>query len=584
MGAIQGVLAALRNRPALRIACIYAAVAGFWILASDTILGWLVRDPEALTRLAVAKGWAFVAATAALLYGLVSREIRRRSLVEADLRQSAAIQSLILENSGVGIAYVQQRRVIWANTRLAEMLDQPPEALAGASTRALYLDDEVFDRVGQEAYGTLEAGLWWDSEVPLRRRDGTRFEGRILGKALDPAQPHEGAVWIFEDITARKRGEEALRQSQKLEALGQLAGGVAHDTNNMLGVIIGYVDLLQDQVPEDALSDLAQIRKAALHSADLTRQLLAFARRQAIEPCGADLNALVESTQKMLRRLVGEQHGFEWKPGPDLWTVWVDPSQVDQILANLVVNARDALGEHGRITLATGNVQVDSSYLLAHPDAKPGEYVVLAVSDTGCGMAPEVQARIFDPFFTTKAMGRGTGLGLATVYGIVQQNGGFITVYSVVGTGTTFRVHLPRHLGEGEVHDRSEEVPVRGGTETLLLVEDEESLLELARRILETAGYRVLATSSPQEALGLLQAQEEGIGLLATDLMMPGLNGRELLVQLRNVQPGLKALFLSGYSEDLVSRDTCFEPGTGFLAKPFNRAGLLRKVREILEA
>ncbi|OQA38188.1 MAG: Blue-light-activated protein [Acidobacteria bacterium ADurb.Bin340] len=416
----------------------------------------------------------------------------------------------------------------------------------------------------------LSPGLDFDVEVSLR-------QAFWFGQ--------EAVVAVVRDISERLRLEAMLHQAQKLDSLGQLAGGVAHDTNNMLGVIIGYTDLLLEDAPAATplANDLEQIRKAALHSADLTRQLLAFARKQPINPQVVDLNVLVESTHKMLRRLIGEQHALVWKPSTTLWSVWIDPSQVDQIVTNLAVNARDALGSGGTITLETANVQVDETYAHQHPDAKPGDYVVLTVTDDGHGMTPEVQARIFDPFFTTKGLGRGTGLGLATVYGIVRQNEGFISVYSALGEGTTFRIHLPKHLGENPGAQEAE-VALKGGKETLLLVEDEEALLELAQRILEGAGYRVMSSSRPIEALHLMETNSEPIALLVTDLIMPGLNGSELYQRIHASRPEVRPLFLSGYPADTITLQELSEKRAGFLQKPFTRPALLAKVREILDA
>jgi PAS domain S-box-containing protein len=574
----------IRDHPPLRIAVIYALVAGLWILASDAVLGLLVRDPATLTRLATLKGWCFVAVTAALLYALVQRDILRLRKTEAEARRLLDIQTLIVDNSVVGIAFVRRRRFIWANQRMADMLGVPLDQVQGAPVRLVYTSEESFESLGERIYPALSRGEWFDFETTLHRQDGTPFAGRIFGKALDPAAPQEGSVWIFEDVTERRRSEEALRRAQKLDSLGQLAGGMAHDTNNMLGVIIGYVDLLLAEAPEGCHADLQQIRKAALHSADLARQLLAFARKQAIQPAVLDLNTVVEDTRRMLGRLIGEQHTLAFRPAPGLWPVWADPSQIDQILANLVVNARDALGTAGTITLETRNTAVDAAYVQFHPEATPGDFAVLAVTDTGCGMTPEIQARIFDPFFTTKGPGRGTGLGLATVYGIVRQSRGFITVYSAPGMGTTFRIHLPRCSADETARMHAQEPRSPGGSETLLLVEDEEALLELGRRILEEAGYKVLALPRPLEALQLSPEQLREISLLATDLVMPGLDGRELYVRLRAARPELRALFLSGYPTEALGPEFLPGAGTGFLQKPFTRSALLAKVREVLDA
>ena len=355
----------------------------------------------------------------------------------------------------------------------------------------------------------LQPGAEFDVEVSMRR-----------ARWFDA----EAVVAVVRDISERKRIEALLHESQKLESLGQLAGGVAHDTNNMLGVILGYAELLLEEAPEGSRlrQDLEQIRKASLSSAGLIRQLLAFARRQPIQPVVVDLNLQVEQTQQMLRRLVGEQYAMAWKPASGLWLTRADPSQLEQILTNLCVNARDALAPGQGITIETANVEVDETYAKFHPDAYPGAFVALVVSDNGKGMSPEVQARIFEPFFTTKAIGQGTGLGLATVYGIVRQNRGFISVYSAPGAGTTFRVHLPRHL-EPAAPGQGPEAAAPAGRETILLVEDEAALLALGSRLLEAAGYRVIACADPLAALAVARDPARTFDLLATDLVMPGL-------------------------------------------------------------
>ncbi len=410
-----------------------------------------------------------------------------------------------------------------------------------------------------EAEGSLRRGRWYDQEA---------------------------VIVVVRDVTERKRLEAMLSQSQKLDALGQLAGGMAHDTNNMLGVILGYADLLEEKLAGDpqALSDLGQVRKAALRSSDLIRQLLAFARKQTIQPRAVDLNALVEDTQKMLRRLIGENIALVWKPATVLGKVWVDPSQIDQVLANLVVNARDSIDGSGTITLETQALDADDVFCLSHPDATPGSYVCLAVSDTGIGMAPEIRSRIFEPFFTTKDPGRGTGLGLAMVYGILRQNGGFISVYSELGLGSTFRLCFPLHRTNGHeaLGDDAQE-PLPGGTETLLLVEDEEDLLVLEQTILEGAGYHVIATSSPREAQRLAHRERENLALLVTDLVMPELNGWDLFQWISLLHPGIRTLFMSGYSSDVVHLEEALGPGREFLQKPFSRSALLRKVRHVLD-
>ena len=433
--------------------------------------------------------------------------------------------------------------------------------------RILNDEPQVFE---WRARRPLQPGCDFDVEVSLRK---VRWYDQEL------------MVSVVRDISERKRLEAMLNQSQKLDSLGQLAGGVAHDTNNMLGVIIGYADLLLERTGEQPglRRDIEQIRKAALHSADLNRQLLAFARKQTIQPTAVDLNTLVEATQKLLRRLIGEQHALVWKPATALWRVWADPSQLDQVLTNLVVNARDAIEPAGTITLETANVTLDEAAAQFLPDAELGEYAVLRVTDTGHGIPPEILTRIFEPFFTTKALGRGTGLGLAMVYGIVRQNRGFLTVTSTEGTGSTFSIHLPRHRGVERAEATSPDAELRGGPETILLVEDEEALLETGYRILEGAGYQVVATADPLEALRLVEA---GLSpdLLATDLVMPGLDGQQVYQHLRHLRPGLRVLFLSGYAAGTLDHESLAASGSGFLQKPFSRAALLQKVRALLDS
>jgi PAS domain S-box-containing protein len=465
-------------------------------------------------------------------------------------------------------------------------------------TRETFRDFTLADYSANPEVGQSSNAWIADQLVRLRSEGSLVFEWRAR-RPLPPIKDFDvevslhRATWydqevvvaVVRDVSERKRLERMLQQSQKLDALGQLAGGVAHDTNNMLGVIIGYADLLLEDLPEGskAREDLEQIRKAALHSADLNRQLLGFARKQTIQPVLADLNLLVDATQKMLRRLIGEQHALLWKPGPDPWYVYADPSQLDQVLTNLVLNARDALGASGAITLETANITVDEAFHQVHPDADPGAYVVLRVTDTGHGMSPEVQARIFEPFFTTKALGRGTGLGLAMVYGIARQNGGFVSVYSTPGLGTTFSFYLPRHQGGVPAALSAPDLDPPGGQETVLLVEDEQALLELGTRVLQGAGYQVIAVLNPLEALARVRDGSLPSALLITDLVMPGLNGIELFHQLQALQPALRVLFVSGYPSGTLDFESQ-SAGRAFLQKPFTRAGLLRKVREILDA
>lgn len=395
------------------------------------------------------------------------------------------------------------------------------------------------------------------------------------------------------DITDRKHTEmeheklqAQLIQAQKMESIGRLAGGIAHDYNNMLNVIIGYTELALERLsPGDPLqADLEEIFKAAKRSTGINRQLLAFARRQTIDPKVLDLNTIVESMLKMLRRLIGEDIRLVWLPAADVWPVKIDPSQIDQILANLCVNARDAISDVGEITIETGMVTIDDQYCRDHAGFIPGDFVTLAVSDDGHGMDKEVRDKVFEPFFTTKEVGVGTGLGLATVYGIVKQNGGFINVYSEPDKGSTFMIYLPRYTGApGDDRRADGEVFAGGHGETILVVEDEASILKLVQRILADLKYRVLTAQSPEEALRLAAENPGEISLLLTDVIMPEMNGRELSERLRALHPKLRCVYMSGYTADVIAHKGVLDADVHFIQKPFSRKELALKIMQALE-
>jgi PAS domain S-box-containing protein len=431
-------------------------------------------------------------------------------------------------------------------------------------------------------------------ETRHRRKDGTQIdvEVRAQYKRPEPRQPAFFVAFI-RDITDRKQADAErerlqgqLGQAQRLESVGRLAGGVAHDFNNMVGVIRGYTEMAIARVPDsDPLyADLQEVKTAADRSADLTRQLLAFARQQVAAPRVLDLNDTVEGALKMLRRLIGENIDVAWLPGPGVWPVRVDPAQVDQILANLCVNARDAVAGVGAITIESGNAVLDDSFCAEHPGSVPGEYVRLAVRDTGHGMSPDVMAHVFEPFYTTKAVGEGTGLGLATVYGIVKQNNGFIDVESSPGHGAVFTVYLPRSAGEavGVIADRPAPVHERG-SETVLVVEDEPGMLKMTATALTHLGYRVLAASTPEEALRLAANEEGRIDLLLTDVVMPQMNGRALSERIAGHYPGVRCLFMSGYSANIFGPQGILEDGVHFIQKPFTVGDLATAIRKAIE-
>ena len=404
---------------------------------------------------------------------------------------------------------------------------------------------------------------------------------------LEGVAAHLGAALIRKTAAQeRKQLEAQLLQSQKMESVGRLAGGVAHDFNNMLSVILGHASmgLMKTDATHPLHNHLLEINNAAERSADLTRQLLAFARKQAIEPKVLDLNDVISGMLKMLQRMIGEGIDIRWHPGTDAWQVKMDPTQIGQIMANLCVNARDAIGTVGKIFIETGMITLDAPYCLKHPEARKGDYVWLSVSDDGCGMDKETLSHIFEPFFTSKGVGVGTGLGLSTVYGIARQNDGFINVYSEPGHGSSFTIYFPRHLGTTVPAEGADSTmaPV-SGNETILLVEDEPAILQMASILLRNLGYTVLAAGSPTEAVRVAGEYSDPIHLLMTDVVMPEMNGRDLATNLTAIDPTLKCLYMSGYTADVIAHHGVIDAGLHFIQKPFTLPTLASKLREILD-
>ena len=432
-----------------------------------------------------------------------------------------------------------------------------------------------------------QQGSVTDYEITLKNRDGSPIPGSISSKIQRDA--HGVPVKIIgslRDITERKRTQAQLQQAQKMESVGRLAGGVAHDYNNMLSVILGYTELAMEKVPPDdpLHADLKEILDAAKRSTEITRQLLAFARKQTISPKVLDLNESVEGMLKIIRRLIGEDIDLAWLPGTGMGLIKMDPSQLDQILANLCLNARSAIANVGKIIIKTDTVNFDEAYCADHDGFIPGYFVMLEVSDNGHGMDRETRDKIFEPFFTTRGVGQGTGLGLATVYGIVKQNDGFINVYSEPGKGTTFRIYLPSHAGEAKKTGPiiAEKIPAGRG-ETVLLVEDEATIIKMSKAMLERLGYRVLAANSPVEAMVLAEQHAGGIDMLITDVIMPEMNGRELAQRIHALYPEIRTLFMSGYTADVIAHHGVLEAGVNFIQKPFSMNDIGMKVREVLE-
>ena len=521
---------------------------------------------------------------------ITERKRAEKALRESEARFNTAFQFMPV---GAGITTLGEGRFVAINKYFCEVFGYSEGELLGHTTDEFGIWANSKDR--DYVISMVQNGQAIQAfECQIRRKDGSLGWVSYSGDhvILDGVKHLLSGAF---DITERKRAEaekarlEAqLMQAQKMESVGRLAGGVAHDFNNMLGVILGHVELaVETMAPaeESLRSNLEEIRKAAERSANLTRQLLAFARKQTVAPKVVDLNETVASMLKMLRRLVGEDVNLVWLPGVELHPVRVDPSQVDQILANLCVNARDAIGGVGKLTIETANCTFDDNYCATHAEVVPGEYVKLAVTDDGCGMDKATQERLFEPFFTTKGLGKGTGLGLATVYGIVKQNSGFIKVTSEPGKGATFEIRLPRHVATkaGPGQSESPTVPVARGQETILVVEDEPAILGMTKKMLERLGYTVLTASTPGEAIRLASAYAGVIHLLMTDVVMPEMNGRDLAKNLLTSFPSLKRLFMSGYTADVIAHHGVLDEGVHFIQKPFSKKDLAARVSEALE-
>jgi PAS domain S-box-containing protein len=510
---------------------------------------------------------------------------RERRKAVAALRESEKRLQAILDNSPAFIFLKDtEGRYLYVNPQFGQLTPLAPEQILGKT------DDEIFPPEQAAAFRAndlkvLQAGVALEFEEVAGHQD--ELHTSIVAKF--PLRNTEGTVYaicgIATDITQRKSLEAQLRQAQKMEAIGRLAGGIAHDFNNLLTVIIGFSELMLLSLPVGVPhhDSVEQIRQAGEKGASLTRQLLAFSRQQVLQPKVLDLNAVVANMDTMLQRVIGEDIDLLTMLSPSLTSVKADPGQIQQILMNLVVNARDAMPEGGRLTIETADVVLDTDYARRHVDVSPGRYVLLAVSDTGCGMDKQTQARLFEPFFTTKAEGKGTGLGLSTVYGIVKQSGGNIWVYSEPGHGTTFRIYLPRieEAAQAVEPDKAQE-PSPRGSETILLVEDEAGVRNLAKTILQTQGYTVLEAAQGEEALRLSGQHEGLIHLMVTDMVMPEMSGRELAERLKPLRPNMKILFVSGYTDKAMLHHGELDPGMAFLQKPFTPQTLARKVREVL--
>ena len=513
-----------------------------------------------------------------------------------ELRDSEERYRVLFDNAEMlASVYDRDGVCLMMNKGVAAAMGGDAQDFIGKSFSNLHPD------AGEEYTARIRNAI--DSGEPGEYEDLVRFPTgeRWLFSNVHPVRDARGRIFaaqiVSQDLTERKSAEREkesleaqLRQSQKLEAIGQLAGGVAHDFNNILTAIFGNVELSmgtlrQELKPNASLIDaMEQIERSAQRASTLTRQLLAFSRRQISQPEVLSVNQILADLDKMLRRLVTENITLEIAMSPELHTVRADSGQLEQVIVNLVVNAADAMPDGGRLTLETQSVTLDEGYVTTHAEAQSGPHVALIVSDTGHGMDAETRERIFEPFFTTKTRERGTGLGLATVHGIVKQSGGHITVYSEPGRGTTFKVYLPVVAGQAALSaGDSAPAPTQGGSETLLLCEDDHAVRELTARVLAAAGYTVLAAAGGKEALKLAAAHEGPLDLLITDVIIPDLNGRQLSDTLQGQRPGLPTLFISGYTSNVIAHHGVLNEGVEFLEKPFTRNRLLARVREVLQ-
>ena len=501
------------------------------------------------------------------------------------------IQSIFL-NAPVGMGVVVNHIIQEVNPRFCEMMGCGQNELLGKSLQMLYPAKDDFIGVCRELDRQVQTYGRGTIETHWTRKDGTVIDVLLSLAPIDPQDLRNGVTFTALDTTRRRQTEKEkqklqkqLNQIQKLESVGRLAGGVAHDFNNMVGVIIGYADLILERITinHDLYSDVSEIKSAAERAAALTRQLLTFARKQPVVLKRINVNEMIGTMLKMLRRLIGENIELTFVAEENLWPVEIDPSQFDQILTNLCINAKDAINGVGKITICTANTVIDEGWLTHHPDIVPGEFVKLSVMDTGCGMNAETLSKIFEPFFTTKPLGVGTGLGLSMVYGAVKQNRGFIEIQSELGYGTSCHIYLPRAYLNVEVPiENSVPSNIKHGNETILLVEDEPSILKATSMMLEREGYMVLSALSPDVALQIAKEHKGDLHMLITDIIMPGKNGIELVKELLQLYPNINYLFMSGYPSDVITRQEILSKGFHFIQKPFSKTEFILKVRTIL--
>lgn len=562
---------------------------GQWLMAAIPSNGWDSRSPRRyLYRILAA---VITLIMVCLLY-IQQNEMKNRKKVEAVLRESEEKYRRIFDHLQDGYIWADSSgKILLANQFAADILGYDLDELKRKNLKNdLYFFPEERETVKEII---IRNGKIENREIAFKKKDGSKIIVEVNSHLVFDNEQHQTMEGTFRDITVRKKAEEEqaelerqLMQAQKMESVGRLAGGVAHDFNNMLSIILGNIEIISSDVdPENPIaSKLGEVEKAAQRSADLTRQLLAFARKQNTAPKIINLNQAIEGMLKMLIRLIGEDIELIWVPDGSLWPVRIDPSQVDQIIANLCVNAKDSIKDTGKITIETGNIHFSENQNRGNFEIRCGDYAVVTVSDTGCGMDKETADKIFEPFFTTKGIGEGTGLGLSTVFGIIKQNNAYIDVQSEPGKGTGFKLYFPRHYDTvrdelSESHGQT----FHKGSETILLVEDEQAILDMVQTMLERVGYHVLPAVSPDEAIRISSRSESEIHLVMTDVIMPSMNGRELADTLLKSRPNLKCLFMSGYTDDVIADKGVLDAGLDFINKPFLQHELLAKIRSILD-
>jgi PAS domain S-box-containing protein len=594
-----GPRAAIRRlaRPELSVPIAYAAFAGTWIATSDLVVGLVARSVDQQTAWSMVKGFVFVGVTALLLHAVLRKALGRERAAHRRVEASAALLRAVTDAIPDPV-FLKDRdsRWIFASPATLRALGKRAEQVIGHTDREIYRDQSVAEALIATDRRIVESGVPEVVEERVQTASGYRVYLSTKAPYRDLDGRIVGIIGNARDITQRKRGEEELRerlsleeqvrQAQKLESVGRLAGGVAHDFNNLLTVVLGCAEALRSDAARGAparLEDVDEIRAAGERARDLTRQLLAVARRQVIAPVPLDLNGVLRASEKLLRRVLGEDVELVVDLERDPWWIRADPGQLEQVVLNLAVNARDAMPRGGTLVLRTRN-RAGARRSGDGAPAADRDGVCLTIRDSGTGMAPEVRAHLFEPFFTTKPDGKGTGLGLATVYGIVSQADGHVRVESEPGRGTAFELWFPRTLDPPVATAAPAAARAAPGTERLLVVEDDAPVREVTVRALRASGYQVLVAASGREALALEPAALDGLDLVVTDVVMPGLDGRTMADELRRRRPALRVLYVSGYTEDAVIARGVLSSGMGFLAKPFTPATLLARVRAVLDS